>query len=267
METTPTHEPIEDEAPELDTPAQADDIEDVTSTTDDEPTDDDTDGEEPQDDSEDGESEPEQLTPPPTIELPDEDDDEEMDFSRPEPLEFDLPPLAQQLAELPVDEDGNANAQDVLAVIAQREEAMQSNMQKVVEAAVSEVERRNAEANHERKLWTRAETVLPEMKENKELRDMVQDIRAAAIIRGGNLSPAKAAERVQKMLGGAKERGARAMTETVKVQKSARLESSSTYAEPGDSRQSDLVARSRSTNRADADAARRELLKSMVFGS
>lgn len=206
--------------------------------------------------------EPEQVADTPE-DAPVEDDEEPFVYS-PQSIDVQLPSLQEEIGKLPLNEDGTIDFQDMMLLIAQREDKIMEAMNAVKNQSVAEVEAKAKEVAYEQRAWAKAETVLPQMRENPEMRRMVQDIRNASIMDGGNLSPLQAAQRVAKIFGIAKESGAKAAQESVRVQKEAHLETSSTYAEPTAGRTTDRMNALANGRGGQRQAAGQDIIRQMI---
>ncbi|MCB1711290.1 MAG: hypothetical protein KDH96_02055 [Candidatus Riesia sp.] len=112
-----------------------------------------------------------------------------------------------------------------------------------------------------------AEQILPEIKSNPAIRQMVEDARVASIINGKQIDSVEAAVRVREALGigtqqlaSAKAEGARNAKHSIEIQKNAVLDSSSTQKAPVTDGKDELVKR---INSGDNDAMA-ELLGSWI---
>lgn len=168
----------------------------------------------------------------------------------------DLPPL--DFNKLPVGEDGLIDPNALAQAINQQTQA-------AVQTAVAQARAEAQEQMREQKLWEKTVSKYPELSTNKELRDLVHKSRVGSIIEGKNPTPLEVADSLFKHIGIARKDGAKSATESVKVQKSAYVEQTTSNAAP-QSRQQVLMEKMVSSNREEADAARRELLKIGLFG-
>lgn len=119
------------------------------------------------------------------------------------------------------------------------------------------------EQRAEEKLWEKAQETYPELKTNKELRDLVHNSRMGEILNGKNPTPKAVADRLFKYLNVAKADGAKQAQANVVVQESARLETSSTRSNEGSVDRSSLISKVASFNAHERDSAVDMLLKDM----
>lgn len=110
--------------------------------------------------------------------------------------------------------DANGNL-DVAAFNAAQAAQTQAAIQAAVQQAANE-------RKYER-TWDRAYEAYPELKKNKELRNMVQAIHANSPVTGKYLSPKQAAEKFFGFAGAAKQQGIKAATQTRTTQAAASL--------------------------------------------
>ena len=120
-----------------------------------------------------------------------------------------------------------------------------------------------AEQRAEEKLWEKAQEAYPELKTNKELRDLVHNSRMGEIVVGKNPSPKQVADRLFKYLNVAKADGVKQAQSNVVVQESARLETSSTRSNENSVDRSSLLGKVASYNSQERDSAVDMLLKDM----
>ena len=120
-----------------------------------------------------------------------------------------------------------------------------------------------AEQRAEEKLWEKAQEAYPELKTNKELRDLVHNSRMGEIVVGKNPSPKQVADRLFKYLNVAKADGVKQAQSNVVVQESARLETSSTRSNENSVDRSSLLGKVSSYNSQERDSAVDMLLKDM----
>lgn len=203
---------------------------------------------------------PEQPVAPEVTEevLVDEEDDEPViDFTPsavPEVAPFDI-------SKLPQDEDGNV---DPAAFQTALGEYIAAEASRQAQTGTNQL---RMEMQYERE-WNKAVSKFPELKTDKELRQLVQDQWMAGVLLNdgtGYKSPEKVASRFQKLRGSAKQEGIKSATETVRVQASAHLESSATTAAPKASGAASAKERiNNATSRAELDAANLDYLKELI---
>lgn len=189
-------------------------------------------------------------TPAPDSEGEPEEEDEPLYQPRqyqPEPLDF---------SKLPTDENGNVDPNAFAQALQQRD-------QNLLQAAQQQMQDQFVQMRQEETLWQKAEKAYPEIAQNPELRALVQNTRYGIIAGGKNASPLEAAKQIFKHTQAAKQQGQAQAKESVRMQRSAALESSSTQASPK-SNTSGLMDKISSSNRAEAESARQALLESWL---
>ena len=92
-----------------------------------------------------------------------------------------------------------------------------------IQAAVSAAVQQSANERKYERTWDKAFEAYPELRKNKELRNMVQAIHANSPATGKYLSPKQAAEKFLGFAGAAKQQGIKAATQTRTVQAAAGL--------------------------------------------
>lgn len=176
--------------------------------------------------------------------------------STPEPVEDEEPVYQYQSSEIDLDslprDPENPEYVDPQAYA-------QALQQQAREAARQEF----MEQRQEERLWEKAQDAYPELKTNKELRDLVHNSRMGEIVNGKNPTPKAVADRLFKYLNVAKADGAKQAQSNVAVQESARLETSSTRSNENAVDRSSLVQKVSSYNSAERDSAIDTLLKDM----
>ena len=135
----------------------------------------------------------------------------------------------------------------------------QAIQQQAIEAARREI----AEQRQEEKLWDKATEAYPELKENKDLRDLVYNSRMGEMIAGRNPSPKAVADRLFKHIQSARQSGVQQAQTNVTVQESARLETSNTRSNDNAVDRSGLMGQLSSYDARTKDAAVDALLKDM----
>lgn len=195
----------------------------------------------------------EQEATPVETETPVETPAEEETFEI--PTQQQVRPLTQEDLQINP-ETGDVNVDALLQTFNERiNEAVQVSTSQ----SVNEVE---LKAKYD-KSWADAEAEFPELKSDKEKRDMVYAIHADTVVGGKKyLSPKAAAAKLFGIANKAKTEGIEAAQESSKVQDSARLETSSQIAPTVTT--SDLEARLQSPDRATSEAARQEKLSQLI---
>lgn len=163
-------------------------------------------------------------------------------------------------SQLPTTEDGlldpNALASTITEQIAQAQAA-----------AVQEAQARFQEERQEERLWNKAIEKYPELKTDKELRELVQNTRLGSLAQTNKFpTPAQVAETLFKRMGSAEAKGAKQATESVKIQKSAYVETSQVKSDDGATKRQQLEQQIVSPDPTVRTKATNELLKSMLFG-
>lgn len=191
-----------------------------------------------------------------------EEDDEYPNFQMPDAPQLDF-------NNLPVGDDNLIDPNALAGAINQQ-------MATIEQRAVAQAQQAFQEQRAEEKAWEKAYDKHPELKTNKELRDLVHRARLGEVAdllsktqdpRSVKLpTPGQVADKFFKNISSAKQEGYKQATENVKVQSSAYVESSTTKTDDS----SDAIAKARQNiNNPNAEIrkqARQDLLKSMVFG-
>lgn len=154
--------------------------------------------------------------------------------------------------------------------------AINQQMASIEQRATAKAQQVYQEQRNEERSWEKAYEKHPELKSNKELRDLVHRARLGEVAdllsksqdpRSVKLpTPGQVADKFFKNITSAKQEGMKQATENVKVQSSAYVETSATKTDDG----SDAIAKARQNinnpNKEVARQARNDLLKSMLFG-
>lgn len=163
------------------------------------------------------------------------------------------------LTNLPADENG-------LVDLNAYAEAMKQRDVTLMEQARAAARQEFLEQRQEERAWSKAVEKYPQLKGNRELRDLIHQTRMGSIVEGKNPTPLQIADQLFKHLGTAKTEGYQQAKTTETIQKSASLETASQPAS-NETRKEQLFKKiSDSHDRTGAEAAQRELLKMMVFG-
>lgn len=204
----------------------------------------------------------------PTVESNSEVEDDYADFQnvnlpQVEPLDF---------SQLPVGDDNLIDPNALAGAINQQIAAAENR-------AFARSQQANLEAQIEAKGWDKAYEKFPELKTNKELRDLVQNSRIGQISNEINraktpeeaqkiklTSPSQAAEKFFKYMGNAKAEGMKQATENTVIQASAHVESAGTRTNDSSDAKSKAYQNINNPNKEVAKKARNDLLKSMLFG-
>ena len=160
---------------------------------------------------------------------------------------------------LPQDVDGNIDPNAFAAAINQQ-------ITQATEVARQQARMEAQEQIKEQKLWEQAENSYPELKQDKELRDMVKNARWGEWVATNgqkNPSPKAIADKIFNKIGKAKQMGVEQAQNNVRIQESAVLETASNTATA--TPQSELRTRVASANsREQKDTATTELLKTLI---
>jgi len=160
---------------------------------------------------------------------------------------------------LPQDVEGNIDPNAFAAAINQQ-------ITQATEVARQQARMEAQEQIKEQKLWEQAETSYPELKQDKELRDMVKNARWGEWVATNgqkNPSPKAIADKIFNKIGQAKKMGVEQAQNNVRIQESAVLETASNTATA--SPQAELRTRVASANsREQKDTATTELLKTLI---
>lgn len=184
---------------------------------------------------------------------------------------YQAPPLQPlDFSRLPVDEN---NLIDPSALAG----AINNQMYGAVESARNAARQEYMEQRSEERSWEKAYEKYPDLKTNKDLRDLVNQARigeATDILSRSNdpkavklPTPAQIADKFFKQIGTAKTEGMKQATENVKVQNSAYVETAGTKTNDGADNRSKLYQDLRNPNKLVAKQAGADLLKSMLFGN
>jgi len=199
-------------------------------------------------------AEPTQNQPAQEVEV--QNDEIELDtlptYQTPEVAPFDW-------TQLPQDVEGNIDPNAFAAAINQQ---ITQATEQARQAARAEAQ----EQIKEQKLWEQAENAYPELKQDKELRDMVKNARWGEWVATNgqkNPSPKQIADKLFNKIGQAKKMGVEQAQNNVRIQETAALETASNTASA--SPQADLRTRVASANtREQKDSATNELLKTLI---
>lgn len=168
-------------------------------------------------------------------------------------------------------EDGEVDMAKFSQAFQARDQLLtQQIVQQVVQNVIPQVSqmtsRQVTAAKQEERLWEATFKKYPQIKDNKELRDLVHKTRLGSYRAQDDsvLTPLRAADSLFKYIGAAKAEGAKSATESVRVQASAHLESAdNTASERGLKTQNDYANIDNRDKRV-SEAARIDLLKSWL---
>lgn len=160
---------------------------------------------------------------------------------------------------LPQDVEGNIDPNAFAAAINQQ-------ITQATEVARQQARMEAQEQIKEQKLWEQAENSYPELKQDKELRDMVKNARWGEWVATNgqkNPSPKAIADKIFNKIGQAKKMGVEQAQNNVRIQESAVLETASNTATSNP--QAELRTRVASANsREQKETATSELLKTLI---
>lgn len=193
---------------------------------------------------------PEVSEPEPVQEVEEEEEIPEV----PETPQFQ--PQQIDFSKLPTDAEGNVDPQ----AFAQALVDMQNNVLAQAQAAARA---EFAQARAEDTLLKQAEKKFPEIAKNPELRQLVQSTRYGLIATGKNATPAMAAAQIFKHIQRATQETQANTKQSVTVQRSAQLETSSVRSASTSSTKN-LAQVARSGGREEAEAARLALLEKWI---
>ena len=169
----------------------------------------------------------------------------------------ELPPF--DWTQLPQDDEGNIDPNTFAAAINQQ-------ITQATEVARQQARMEAQEQIKEQKLWEQAENAYPELKQDKELRDMVKNARWGEWVATNgakNPSPKAIADKIFNKIGQARKMGVEQAQNNVRVQESAVLETASNTASATPAQ--DLQTRvATATTREQKDSATSELLKTLI---
>jgi hypothetical protein len=211
-----------------------------------------------------------QSTPPETVEAPalteaspEAEEDDEYRYQRVSPV----PPL--DMSQIATTEDGMIDPNALAGSINQRIAMAEAN-------ATARAQQIYAEQRAEEKQWDKAYDKYPELKDNKELRDLVYRTRigeATDLLSRTDdpskvrlPSPSQVADKLFKYIGQAKTEGMKQATQNTVVQQSAYVESSTKRSDDNADAITQLRQNINNPNKQLATQARSELLKKFVFG-
>lgn len=161
---------------------------------------------------------------------------------------------------LPTDENG-------LVDLNAYAEAMKQRDMGLIEQARAAARQEFNEQRQEERAWSKAVNKYPQLKENRELRDLIHMTRMGHIVDGKNPTPLQIADQLFKHLGTAKTEGYQQAKTTETIQKSASLETASQPANNETKKEQLFKKISDPHDRTGAEAAQRDLLKLMLFGN
>ena len=209
-------------------------------------------------------------TPSKTAETPAEsptgDIEDDEDFYQYQQVQ-DIPQI--DFNNLPVSDDGLIDPNQLAGAINQQ-------MNSAVEAARQAARNEYLEQRAEEKLWEKAYSKHPELKSNKELRDLVHRARLGEVTdllsRSQDPSsvklptPGQIADRLFNHIGTAKAEGMKQATENTVIQASAHVETSNRKSDDSAEAKNRLYQNINNADKTIAKQARQDLLKKLVFG-
>ena len=154
--------------------------------------------------------------------------------------------------------------------------AINQQMATIEERATLKAQQAYQEQRAEEKSWDKAYEKYPQLKENKEIRDLVHRARLGEVAdllsksqdpRSVKLpTPAQVADKFFKYSNAQKTEGFKQATENVKVQSSAYVETASKSSDDNADAKAKAFQNINNPNKLVAKQARQDLLKSMLFG-
>jgi len=169
--------------------------------------------------------------------------------------------VAEELSNLPADDDGNVDQQAVAKWFADKiNQAGSQAEQRAVQAAQNTILSELQESKQQTQLLSK----YPELSKDKEFIEDVFDKRDAAALRGENLSLLDAAERIARRTQAAKSEAAQKATRVTTTQAAAHLETSAVKGSNPDQKQQLAAQAFHGTGQASKEA-RHELLKQHVL--
>lgn len=160
---------------------------------------------------------------------------------------------------LPQDVEGNVDPNAFAAAINQQ-------IANATESAKQEARKEAQEQIREQKLWEQAENVYPELKQDKDIRDMVKNARWGEWVATNgqkNPSPKQVADKLFNKIGAAKKQGVDQAQNNVRIQESAVLETASNTGNAAP--QSELRTRVSTANtRQQQESATNDLLRNLI---
>lgn len=181
-------------------------------------------------------------------------------------IQVDTLPYAQQAPtqpfdwnNLPQDADGNVDPNAFANAINQQ-------ITQATDTARQEARKEAQEQIREQKLWEQAENAHPELKEDKEIRDMVKNARWGEWVATNgqkNPTPKQIADKLFNKIGAAKKQGVDQAQNNVRIQETAVLETASNTGNAAP--QSELRTRiSTATTRQQQESATNDLLRNLI---
>lgn len=181
-------------------------------------------------------------------------------------IQIDTLPYAQQAPtqpfdwnNLPQDADGNVDPNAFASAINQQ-------ITQATETARQEARKEAQEQIREQKLWEQAENAHPELKEDKEIRDMVKNARWGEWVATNgqkNPTPKQIADKLFNKIGAAKKQGVDLAQNNVRIQETAVLETASNTGNAAP--QSELRTRiSTASTRQQQESATNDLLRNLI---
>lgn len=197
----------------------------------------------------------------PEVEEPEEDEEEYPSYEVPQVPQLDF-------NNLPAGEDGLIDPNLLAGAINQQ-------INSAAEAAALRARNEYQEQRAEERNWEKAYTKYPELKDNKELRDLVHRARLGEVTdmlsktqdaRSIKLpTPSQVADKFFKYSNNKKVEGMKQATQNTVIQQSAHLETAGTRTSDNADGRTKLLQNINNPNKEVAKQARTDLLKSMLF--
>jgi hypothetical protein len=213
------------------------------------------------------ESEPQEVAEEaPAIEGADVEEEEELDPAAYAPQYAQPQQIPQIDPNQFIDETGQVDWYTYNAAQEQRMQAIQENAAIMAQNAVQQATHQMELKQNYQTMWSKAEDKYPELKGNKELKDMVQAIHAQSALlgKGKFLSPEKAAAKLFGVRSSAKAEGMKAASETRRVQSAAGLANPNPPAQAGSKSTKDLKSAMTTGSKQEREAARLAYLKNIL---
>lgn len=167
----------------------------------------------------------------------------------------------QELSQLPQDEYGNVDSSAFMQWLSKRD---QSVVETAKQTARQEIAEQTAFNRAEEAQWRQAVKQYPQLEQDADIRNMVHNARLGELAQGKNPTVADIANRLFSKIGNAKKEGAEQAQTNTHIQESAHLESSDTSASDSASKKQDLFNRMSSRDNREAEAARKDYLRSLI---
>jgi hypothetical protein len=212
------------------------------------------------------EEEDDDLDPIPSFNIPHQPEPPVAPQQTPTPQnQSQVQPVPQLNPQDFADDYGNVDMAKFSQAMQARDAALaQQVAQSVSQNVLQQTTQLNLAMRQEERLWKKAEEAYPDLNGNKELRDMVHNLRVNYVERGSKMTPKQAADKIFKYVKGAKEQATQDATQTVRVQASAHLESAGNTASQETLQTRDNISQIGHHDRRTARNARENTLKDWI---